>query len=95
MSKGKRVWVHIRTSEYGQAMYIDGKQKLLDDIMIDVPDIFRVLKETIGNEPRVVDFTYDDFTDFERSMNATDYTIVFPETIRKEDIVTKEGLDEL
>ncbi len=90
MSEAKRVWVHIRTSEYGQAMYIDGKQKVLDDIMMDVPDIFRVLKETIGDEPCVVDFTYDDFTDFERSMNVRDYAVVFPETIRREDITTEE-----
>jgi len=90
MAEAKSVWVHIRTSEYGQAMYIDGKQKVLDDIMMDVPDIFRVLKETIGNEPHVVDFTYDDFTDFERSMNVRDYTILFPEIIRREDIVAEE-----
>jgi hypothetical protein len=90
MSEAKRVWVHIRTSEYGQAMYIDGKQKALDDIMMDVPDIFRVLKETIGNEPCAVDFTYDDATDFERSMNVRDYAVVFPETIRREDITTEE-----
>ena len=90
MSEAKRVWVHIRTSEYGQAMYIDGKQEVLDDIMMDVPDIFRVLKETIGDEPCVVDFTYDDVTDFERSMNVSNYAVLFPETIRREDITTEE-----
>jgi len=90
MSEAKRVWVHIRTSEYGQAMYVDGKQEYLDDILMDVPDAFRVLKETTGNEPCVIDFTYDDVTDFERSMNVRDYAILFPETIRREDIITEE-----
>ncbi len=59
--------------------------------LLGVPDVFRVLKETTGNEPCVIDFTYDDVTDFfERSMNVRDYAILFPETIRREDIITEE-----
>ena len=90
MSEAKRVWVHIRTSEYGQVMYINGKQAYSDDFLLGVPDAFRVLKETIGNDPCVIDFTYDDLTDFERPMNIKDYAIAFPETIRREDIVAEE-----
>ena len=90
MTDEKRVWVHIRTSEYGQCMYVNGKNVYSDDFLLGVPDAFRVLKETIGNEPCAVDFTYDDATDFERSMNVRDYAVVFPETIRREDITTEE-----
>jgi len=91
MSEIRRVWVHIRTSEYGQAMYVDGKQEYLDDILLGVPDAFSVLKEKIGNEPCIIDFTYDDVTDEEHSMNITNYAVLYPETIRKDDITIEEA----
>jgi len=90
MTDEKRVWVHIRTSEYGQYMYVNGKNVYSDDFLLGVPDAFRVLKETIGNEPHIIDFTYDDVTDFERSMNISNLAILFPETIRREDVVIEE-----
>ena len=91
MTDEKRVWVHIRTSEYGQYMYVNGKNVYSDDFLLGVPDAFRVLKETIGNDPCVIDFTYDDLTDFERPMNASNYAVLIPDTIKKEDITTEGG----
>ncbi len=65
MPEAKRVWVHIRTSEYGRLLYIDGKQKSFRRHHDGRARYIPYSEETIGNEPYVVDFTHDDFTDFE------------------------------
>lgn len=91
MPEIRRVWIHIRTSEYGQEMYVDGKREYSDDALMGVPDVFCVLKEITGNKSCVIDFTCDDVTDLERPTNPSNYAVLNPETIRRDDITTEEA----
>ena len=77
----KKLWVHIRSSELHQALYIDGKREFEDD-SIDVVEAFDVLKEKMNGEPCIVDFTNEDL-EFSCDEPDLNYDKLFPETIKR------------
>lgn len=81
---GANIWVHIRSSVFGEAMYIDGKLEYSDDILLGVPEAFDVLVEKIGDKCCCIDFTHEDIPD--DKAYVSDCESLFPERITREEI---------
>ncbi|MFA5453140.1 MAG: hypothetical protein WC248_06170, partial [Candidatus Methanomethylophilaceae archaeon] len=88
---GKKLWVHLRTTDFGEAMYVDGKQEFQDDTLIRASEALDVLKEKMGGESYSIDFTYENIDESEKIFSAkTSYNDLFPETIKRENVAESQ-----